>query len=64
MRSVGCCSHLCGLTADDTSSLSRHLFSPISHQGEVVAAAKIFLQEERGATAAQLAVGDDGNAVT
>lgn len=47
----------------DTGPLSCHLFGPISHQSEVVAAAKIFLQEERRATAAQLAVGDDGNAV-
>lgn len=56
-------SYLFGLTLYDTSSLSRHLFQPVSHQSEIVAAAKVFLQEERRAAAAQLAVGDDGNAV-
>lgn len=47
----------------DATALVRRRLSPLSDQGEVVAAAVTFLQEERRATAANLALGDDGNAV-
>lgn len=51
------------LTLDDAISLGRHLRRAVPDQGEVVALAKILFEEERGAAAAQLAVGDDGDAV-
>lgn len=52
-----------GLT-DDAVTLSCHLSAPVSDQSEVVAAAEAFLQEDGGAAATHLAVGDDGNAIT
>lgn len=55
--------HLRGRTVDDAGPLGRHLGHALPDQGEVVAPAKALLQEERGAAAAQLAVGDDGDAV-
>lgn len=56
-------SHLLGWTVDDAVPLGRHLLRAVPDQGEVVAPAKVLFEEERGAAAAQLAVGDDGNAV-
>lgn len=48
---------------DDAVPLGRHLRRSVPDQGEVVALAKRLFEEERGAAAAQLAVGDDGDAV-
>lgn len=48
---------------DDAVPLGRHLGGAVPDQGEVVAPAKTLLEEERGAAAAQLPVGDDGDAV-
>lgn len=58
------CSYLCGLSVYDTPALRCHFISPVSNQSQVVAAAETLLQEERGATAAHLAVGYDGNAIS
>lgn len=63
VRSSNTKKHLSGLTAYDAVALSCHLLSPVSDEGEVVAAAKALLQEERGAAAAHLSVGDDGDAI-
>lgn len=56
-------SHLLGWTVDDAVPLGRHLGRTVPDQGEVVARAKALFEEERGAAAAQLAVGDDGDTV-
>lgn len=55
--------YILDLTLNDPVSLCRHLDAPLSHQRQVVAAAEALLQEERGAAAAHLPVGDDGDAI-
>lgn len=57
------CAYLFGLVVYDTVTLSCHLLGAIPDQSEVVAAAETFLEEERGAEAAHLSVGDDGDAI-
>lgn len=56
-------SYLYSLSVDDSSSLGCHLLHGVPHQRQVVATTKGLLQEEGRATAAQLAMRDDGNAV-
>lgn len=56
-------SYLCSVSVDDSGSLGCHLLCVVPHQRQVVAAAKGLFQEEGGATAAQLTMRDDGDAI-
>lgn len=56
-------SYLCSQIVDDSGSLGCHLLHVVPHQRQVVATAKWLFQEEGGATAAQLTMRDDGDAI-
>lgn len=56
-------SYLFSLSVDDSGSLGCHFLCVVPHQRQVVATAKGLLQEEGGATAAQLTMRDNGDAI-
>lgn len=56
-------SYLCRLSADDSGSLGCHLIRVFPHKRQVVSTAEGLLQEEGGATTAQLTMRDNSDAI-